>query len=113
MKLLQLWAILLLSGFMLVNCNDNDSDYVMDEESPVETRPIATVYETTTKVKCRSSASIISSVVINLAKGQKVDLVDNDGASHADGYYWVHVYPRLSSKPHSCYIAARYLIPRH
>ncbi len=112
MKLLQLWAVLLLSGFILVNCNDNDSDYVMNKESPVETRPVATVYETTTKVKCRSGASINSGVVVSLTKGQKVDLVNNDGVIHADDYYWVHVYPRLSSKPHSCYIAARYLIPR-
>ena len=111
MRVLRIWSTALLTGFLLVNCNDNATTLV--DTVAIDERPIATVYETTTEIECHKNAKLDSDVVMILSEGYKVDLASaTDGAVKADGYYWVRVYPRLSQLPTSCYVAARYLIPR-
>lgn len=111
MKFFRLWAVALLAGFLLVNCNDNIA--TLASTVALNERPVATVYETTTEIECHKKARLNSSVVMILSRGHTVDLASaDDGAIKADGYYWVQVYPRLSQLPTSCYVAARYLIPR-
>ena len=111
MEFLRLWAIILVAGFLLVNCTDNTDTPV--ESSFTDNRPVATVYETSGKIACRESASINAPIVMRLPKGHKVDLAsDTDGAIKADGHYWVRIYPRLSQSPTSCYAVAENLIPR-
>lgn len=112
MKFLRLWAIVLLAGFLLINCTDH-TDTPIEKNTFTDERPVATVYEISRDIACRERASINSPVVMHLAKGRKVDLAsDTNGAIKADGYYWVRIYPRLSQSPISCYATAENLIPR-
>lgn len=106
-------SIALLS--MLTACEEvtknTIDETVSDDETVLESRPVATTYRTIQASRCYQSPDTQSDLIASLAANRLVDLVSiNNATMRANGRFWLHVYPRLSHRP-SCYIEARNLVP--